>query len=153
MFKKLALLILSLGIIGTSLLALRQQRLQAASEAAQAQLRIQALDEELLTLRAQVAAAVTPSAVEKLAGSVQTTDGAPLRPATNDVPVSLATSELKGLPPDLGGIPPPEPPDEDEIVIAPIVKSKPVATPVNKPAAGGSKTKTMTKPKSTSQPL
>ncbi len=150
-FAKLAALILALGIIGTSLLALRQQRLQAASEAAQAQLRIQRQDEELLTLRAQVATAVTPSAVEKLAASVPTKEGNALRPATNDVPLSLATKELKGLPPDLGGIPPTEPADapDQEIIIPP--QPKPAAKPVTKPASSGSKSKS-SKPKS-SQPL
>ena len=162
MFAKLAALILALGIIGTSLLALRQQRLQAASEAAQAQLRIQKLDEELLTLRAQVASAVTPSAVEKLVASVHTTDGSPLRPATNDVPLTLATNELKGLPPDLGGIPPTEPPDDEaeEIIIPPPAKKQPAKPTTSKPttksaAKEGTKTaSTGSKPKpKTSQPL
>ncbi|MFO0857091.1 MAG: hypothetical protein U0640_07020 [Phycisphaerales bacterium] len=148
MFPKLAALILALGIIGTSLLALRQQRLQAASEAAQAQLRIQKLDEELLTLRAQVASAVTPSAVEKLVASVHTTDGSPLRPATNDVPLTLATNELKGLPPDLGGIPPIEPSDDEEIIIPPPAKAKQSPTsskPTNTKPATKSTTKDGTK--------
>lgn len=155
MFQKLAALILALGIIGTSLLALRQQRLQAASEAAQAQLRIQSLDEELLTLRAQVATAVTPTAVEKLAASVQTKDGSALRPATNDVPLSLATNELKGLPADLGGIPPTEPPDDEEIIIPPPAKTKQQPKPTTKSASkDGTKTASSgSKPKKPGQPL
>lgn len=88
MFPRLAFLIICLGLIGAALLALRQARLQAASEAAQAQLRIASADEELFGLRAEVAAKVTPSAIEKLASSMH-----PLRPAINELPAEIVASQ------------------------------------------------------------
>jgi chromosome segregation ATPase len=90
MFPRLAFLIICLGLIGAALLALRQARLQAASEAAQAQLRIAAADEELFALRSEVAAKVTPSAIEKLASSLH-----PLRPATNELPTEIAKGQAE----------------------------------------------------------
>jgi hypothetical protein len=92
MFAKLTFLIVSLGIVGCSLLALRQQRLQAASEMAQAQLRIRESDERLYELRSAVAARITPQEIEKLASVA-----GPLRPATNDIPGTLTTNELLGM--------------------------------------------------------
>jgi hypothetical protein len=103
MFSKLTFLIISLGIVGCSLLALRQQRLQAASEMAQAQLRIRAADERLFELRSMVAARITPQQVEKLA-----TDAGGLRPATNDIPGELTANELTGLDQQGNFAPPPE---------------------------------------------
>jgi hypothetical protein len=103
MFSKLTFLIISLGIVGCSLLALRQQRLQAASEMAQAQLRIRAADERLFELRSMVAARITPQQVEKLA-----MDAGGLRPATNDIPGELTSNELTGLDQQGNFAPPPE---------------------------------------------
>ncbi len=137
MFARLAFLVVCLGLIGTSLLALRQARLQAASEAAQAQLRIASADEELFSVRAQVAATVTPSAVEKLASSMH-----PMRPATNDIPTALAMEELKGLPEVLGGLPAhqltrqPTPQVEDDVQPQASTKpqsKKPTFKPTKKP--------------------
>ncbi|HYF13598.1 MAG TPA: hypothetical protein VD971_00850 [Phycisphaerales bacterium] len=85
MFAKLVTLIVALGVLGCALLAQRQARLQAASEAAQAQLRIRVADERLLRLRARVAARVSPQQVEVLASSI-----GPLRPATDDPPIEVA---------------------------------------------------------------
>lgn len=85
MFAKVATLLLTLGLVGCTLLALRQARLQAASELAQAQLRIQRADERLYELRSQVAARVTPREVEVLAKA-----SGDLRPATNEVPPAIA---------------------------------------------------------------
>lgn len=75
MFSKLAFVILSLGVVGCSLLALRQGRLQVASELTQAQLRINAADERLWLLRARIAQGVTPEQIELMAQSI-----GPLRP-------------------------------------------------------------------------
>lgn len=85
MFAKVATLLLTLGLVGCTLLALRQARLQAASELAQAQLRIHRADERLYELRSQVAARVTPREVEVLAKA-----SGDLRPATNEVPPAIA---------------------------------------------------------------
>lgn len=94
MFAKLVTMVLALGVVGCGVLAQRHARLQAGSEAAQARLRIAAADDSLRDLRAQVASAVAPVEVERIASAV-----GPLRPATNDIPRSLLASELKGLAP------------------------------------------------------
>lgn len=126
MFSKLTFLIVALGVVGCSLLALRQQRLQAASEMAQAQLRIRTADERLFELRSLVAARITPKQVEKLA-----IDAGGLRPATNDIPGELTNNELTGLD-QQGNFAPPEETDK-----------KPAAKP-----AQPSKPRKQTKPSS-----
>jgi hypothetical protein len=80
-FAKLAVVIVAAGAIGCALLALRQQRYQMASELTVAQLRINALDERLWQLRADVAKRVTPREVEKLVNTL-----GPLRPMVDAVP-------------------------------------------------------------------
>lgn len=67
MFWKAALVIVSLGACGCTLLALRQSRLQAAHELAEAQLRIRHHDEQLWRLRSEIAARVTPASVQLMA--------------------------------------------------------------------------------------
>lgn len=94
MFAKLVTMVIVLGIIGCGVLAQRQARLQAGSEAAQARLRIAVADDALRDLRARVATAVAPTEVQRVA-----TAAGPLRPATNDIPRSLLAAELKGLAP------------------------------------------------------
>ena len=136
MFSKLTFLIISLGIVGCSLLALRQQRLQAASEMAQAQLRIRAADERLFELRSMVAARITPQQVEKLA-----MDAGGLRPATNDIPGELTSNELTGLDQQGNCAPPPE------------ETKKPAAKPTDgKPAKPASPSKPRKQNKPSSSP-
>ncbi|MFO0831800.1 MAG: hypothetical protein U0637_08130 [Phycisphaerales bacterium] len=94
MFAKLVTLVVALGVIGCGVLAQRQARLQAGSEAAQARIRIAAADDNLRDLRAHVASAVAPVEVERVASAA-----GPLRPATNDIPRSLLAAELRGLAP------------------------------------------------------
>lgn len=67
MFAKCAVLIVTVGACGCALLALRQQRLQVASELARTQLRIVAHDERLWLLRAKIAQQTSPRNVERLA--------------------------------------------------------------------------------------
>lgn len=81
MFAKLAVVIVAIGAIGCALLALRQQRYQMASELTMAQLRINALDERLWQLRADVARRVTPREVERVVGTL-----GPLRPMADATP-------------------------------------------------------------------
>jgi hypothetical protein len=131
MFSKLTFLIVALGVVGCALLALRQQRLQAASEMAQAQLRIRAADERLFELRSQVAARITPQQIEKLA-----VEAGGLRPATNDLPGELTSNELTGLD-EQGNFAPPEEVDKKKQTkpagqpgkTKPARPSKPSATP------------------------
>jgi len=67
--------IVSLGAFACALLAMRQSRLQAASEIAQAQLRIQKLDDELLRSRSEIARRLAPHELEALTRTV-----GPLKP-------------------------------------------------------------------------
>lgn len=67
MFAKVGVIVVFLGACACALLAMRQSRLQMASELAQAQLRIQSADERLLLRRAQIAERVTPQNVRKMA--------------------------------------------------------------------------------------
>ncbi len=82
MFAKLAAVILALGIVGCSLLAMRQSRLQAASELAQTQLRIGRLDERLWLLRGEIARRVSPEAVDRIAEEMGPTKAMMMEPLT-----------------------------------------------------------------------
>jgi len=90
-FAKLVAVVLALGACGSGLLALRQSRLQVASELTAAQLRINAADERLWLLRARIAERVTPERIELMAADV-----GPLHPiagsdATGFASVNAAT--------------------------------------------------------------
>jgi hypothetical protein len=65
-FAKLAVIIVAIGLAACGLLAMRQARLQAAHELAQAQLRIARVDERLLTLHAQIADRITPAGIRSM---------------------------------------------------------------------------------------
>jgi hypothetical protein len=69
-FAKTCCVIVAVGAFGCALLAMRQARLQAASELTQTQLRISKLDHRLCDLRARIAAGTTPTQVEKLAAGL-----------------------------------------------------------------------------------
>lgn len=73
MFAKIALVIVALGICACSLLALRQARLQAANELAEARLRVRAVDERVAVVRTAIAACVTPEQVEAMTKEIPTT--------------------------------------------------------------------------------
>ncbi|MFO0834202.1 MAG: hypothetical protein U0638_04470 [Phycisphaerales bacterium] len=92
MFAKLAAIILALGILGCTLLAMRQQRLQAAHELAESQLRIRKSDEQLWLLRAQIAHRLNPENIRELA-----TGAGPLRPVASPPPPA-EPPELMGPP-------------------------------------------------------
>jgi len=91
-FAKLAAIILALGILGCTLLAMRQQRLQAAHELAEAQLRIRKSDEQLWLLRAQIARRLNPENIRDMAAGA-----GPLRPAASPPP-PVEPPELMGPP-------------------------------------------------------
>jgi hypothetical protein len=63
---KLATIIVAIGLTACGLLAMRQARLQAAHELAQAQLRIARVDERLLTLHAKIADEITPGRIREM---------------------------------------------------------------------------------------
>lgn len=66
MFAKVAVVIIALGICACSLLALRQARLQAANELAEARLRVRSIDERVSRARTAIAGMVTPEQVETM---------------------------------------------------------------------------------------
>lgn len=63
MFGKSVLLIVAVGLSGAGLLALRQARIQAASELAAARLQIAGIERELQRVRAQIADRIAPAEV------------------------------------------------------------------------------------------
>lgn len=64
MALKLAAVILSIGLVACTLLAVRQQRVQAAHELADVQRRVMEHDRTLWHLRAELASRVTPAQVD-----------------------------------------------------------------------------------------
>ena len=90
MFAKLVAVVVALGACGCTLLALRQSRLQVASEIAQTQIRINQEDERLWVLRARIAERVTPEQVEQMASLV-----GPLRPLVPPVVDEKAMAEIE----------------------------------------------------------
>lgn len=89
MFSKLVVCVISMGVLGCSLLAMRQARLQAAHELAQTQLRIRSCDERLYKLRSQIGAAVRPEDVRSLVDEM-----ALLKPMTPPPAEALRTSHI-----------------------------------------------------------
>ena len=69
MFIKLVVMILVCGSSGVGLLSVRQSRLQAAHEMAQARHRCQRLDEQTGEIRTHIAQACTPDRVVELLSS------------------------------------------------------------------------------------
>lgn len=66
MFWKLLAIIIAIGLTACGLLSMRQARLQAVHELADAQLRIWRHDEQLLLLRAKIAQRITPDGVRDM---------------------------------------------------------------------------------------
>lgn len=90
MFWKLVVCLLAIGVMGCSLLAMRQARLQAAHELAQTQLRIRGCDERLFKLRTQIGAMVRPEDVRSLVSGMATLK--PLMPLPTSRPASQERS-------------------------------------------------------------
>ncbi len=65
MFAKLTALIITIGLIACVLLAVRQQRVQAAHDLAEVHQRVLQHDRTLWSLRAQVAARTLPSTLAR----------------------------------------------------------------------------------------
>lgn len=96
MFGKCVLVILAVGVTGCALLALRQSRLQAASEMVRIQLDIRNQDEELWLLRTQIAQQITPEQVRLMMSDV-----GPLKP------INTAANSTDATPPDVAATPTP----------------------------------------------
>lgn len=127
MFPKVVLLVIAVGAGACTLLAMRQSRLQVASELAQSQLRVCEADERLWLLRSQVAAAVTPQSVERLARAL-----GPMKPLRDGLPASA----LAGVP-TRDALPPDAKPKADGAALAPGDRVAQVPRPARsaKPAA------------------
>lgn len=93
MFAKVATVIVALGICACSLLALRQARLQAANELAEARLRVRAIDERVSRARTAIARLVTPEQVESMTEWMNE----PLVPLASQQPLSPASDEAAEL--------------------------------------------------------
>ncbi|MCC6322373.1 MAG: hypothetical protein IT438_13165 [Phycisphaerales bacterium] len=63
MFAKIVAVILTIGTVACVLLAIRQQRVQAAHELAQVQRRVLDQDRTLWQLRSEIAARIIPSSI------------------------------------------------------------------------------------------
>lgn len=142
MLAKIVFLIVSLACIACSVLAIRQSRLQTASEIVQAQVRINAMDERLAALRISVAERVAPEQVRAMAAGM--TDLVPLAQAAGDVAREARERELakaQGL--DQAQ----QAPQQD-----PGSLHNPDGTPRSQPGADKPTTKPKSKPKSNSKP-
>lgn len=140
MFGKLAITIVALGAFACALLAMRQSRLQAASEVAQAQLRIQKLDDELLRTRSEIARRLAPHELEALTRTV-----GPLKPIIVGEPLPTL-EEVEG---DQASTDPAVPADASKPSMKPTAKpgDKPHEPTIKPPA-----TKKETKSKPTTGP-
>ncbi len=72
-FYKLAAVIVGAGVVCAVLLSLRQARLQAANEFAEARLRVRMLNEQVSTVRAELANEITPDRIKSYAGELGVT--------------------------------------------------------------------------------
>jgi len=138
-FGKVALVVIGLGAASGTLLALRQQRLQAAHELAKAQLRIERQDEELWKVRARIAALVNPQNVEMMAGEIADLhalvpdapdEGVPPLVGTNTASLTLTP------PPPPRYVPPPKRERRSAAAVKPTTQNsiQPTSKPTNKPA-------------------
>ena len=85
MFAKLCVLIISTGLLACTLLALRQQRIEAVHQMAKINLRIMEADRGLARLRTDIAANLDPQKIEVLAaklGNLRPIEIQPARPGT-----------------------------------------------------------------------
>ena len=85
MFAKLCVLIISMGAVACTLLALRQQRIEAVHQMAMVNLRIMEADRGLARLRTDIVANLEPKKIEALAskiGTLRPIEMRPVRPGT-----------------------------------------------------------------------
>lgn len=87
MFAKITVVIVALGVCACTLLALRQARLQAANELAEARLRVRVIDERVSLVRTEIASRVVPGEVEHMTAEIAGMLG-PLVPLAVDDPRS-----------------------------------------------------------------
>ncbi len=159
MFAKVVFILITLGACGCALLALRQDRMQVASELTQAQLRIHAEDEQLWALRADVARSVTPTNVEALASTL-----GELRPIV-DIPIPGRTPAASPLLPIIARVnPEPATRGRSPGIKPGVAQAKPGPNPVGpgvrgvgaqdaRPAPGRPAPRRTTRERSSAQPI
>lgn len=79
MLAKMMVLILGLGACGAAMLAMRQAQLESARELAEARLRVRALEEQLVKVRAEIARHVHPTRIDEMVDEL-----GPLQPIIRD---------------------------------------------------------------------
>ncbi len=85
MFAKLCVLIISMGAVALTLLALRQQRIEAVHQMAMVNLRIMEADRGIARLRTDIVASLEPKKIEAMAsklGTLRPIEVRPVRPGT-----------------------------------------------------------------------
>jgi len=92
MLGKIIMLVVGMAVIASYLLAIRQSRLQTASEIVQAQIRINTMDERLAALRVAVSEEVSPANVRAMAADFA--ELVPLSQAAGDVAREQALARL-----------------------------------------------------------
>ena len=83
LFAKLVILVLAVGGTAVGVLALRQSRLQAGHEAAEARLRMRTHAERTMELRTEISARVSPEALAKHAEDSDLVHAIDARPETD----------------------------------------------------------------------
>ena len=99
MTLKIAVLILALGASGATMLSMRQQRLDAARQLAEARLRAHELNEQLARVRAHIAEQAHPERIARLAELL-----GPMRPILRPARPEPARPEADNAI-DLAGVP------------------------------------------------
>jgi hypothetical protein len=107
-FAKLCVLIISTGLIACTLLALRQQRIEAVHQLAMVNLRIMEADRGLARLRTDIASNMEPKKIEALAskiGTLRPIETAPVKPGT--MPGGRQPAFAQNAPARLASVPTP----------------------------------------------
>jgi hypothetical protein len=100
-FPKLCVLIISMGAVACTLLALRQQRIEAVHQMAMVNLRIMEADRGVAKLRTEIAANLEPKKIEEIAskiGALRPIETLPTRPGAlpNDGRPVYARGNVRG---------------------------------------------------------
>jgi hypothetical protein len=100
-FPKLCVLIISMGAVACTLLALRQQRIEAVHQMAMVNVRIMEADRGLAKLRTEIVANLEPKRIEEVAsklGTLRPIETVPMRPGVlpNDGRPAFAQGQGRG---------------------------------------------------------
>lgn len=135
MLAKAVFVVIGIGAMSATLLALRQQRLQAAHELARTQIRVERQDEELWKVRARIAGLVNPQNVALMAGEMTELHALVADGPEEGVPplVQSGTVGVSLTPPPPKRYVPPAKRDRKQTSAAVKPTARPSTTPVSKP--------------------